>query len=205
MAATEARAALDARLEHLAGSMAEKSWEDMTDGRAARELREFLRAHASSLREFAVQVREEYVRQPTDPAFIEAADRANCGFETVEVEVYRPDPDRPGYSLHVRTKTVVEVFDEVRAIVGRPGEWGGWTSSLRGLDEYFSVGVSAPGQWPADSRIVVFSVRGGSEGDYVHVESIKPGGSVCLMLGKGFAGRAESWAAAKVLADLLGV
>src|SRR5262249_50391251 len=59
--------------------------------------------------------------------------------------------------------------------------------------------------WPVDARIVVFSVRGGSEGDYVHVEALADGNATLLLAAKTFMGRDAAWTAARRIADLLGV
>ncbi len=58
MPADERRAPLGARLEALAIQMQERAW---TEGRSGEE-NEYLRDCAASLAEFAMQLREEYVR-----------------------------------------------------------------------------------------------------------------------------------------------
>ena len=56
--------------------------------------------------------------------------------------------------------------------------------------------------WPTrDGRLAVFSVRGSSEGDYVHVEQ----GGKLILLSKTFQGRDAAWTFARNVADLLGV
>ena len=78
----------------------------------------------------------------------------------IETDVWET---RPGGSRRwVRTKTIAEVFDEIRAAVG---------DAPAGAEEYLSIPpwVEADRPWP-DGRIVAFAVTGASEGHYVHVE-----------------------------------
>jgi hypothetical protein len=58
----------------------------------------------------------------------------------------------------------------------------------------------ADAQWP-EGQVAVFSVRGGSEGDYTHVEVH----GQLLLLAKTFQGRDASWKFARNVADLLGI
>jgi hypothetical protein len=56
-----------------------------------------------------------------------------------------------------------------------------------------------------DGTLVVFSVRGSSEGDYTHVEVLKGDGTrELILLAKTFQGRDASWTFARHVADLLG-
>lgn len=106
---------------------------------------------------------------------------------------YRPDPDRPGYQLHVRDRTIGEVYDDLRAVLGEYPAGG---------EEYFTTIPAAARSWP-HGRIVVFSVTGSSEGDYTHVEVHGDDGRDLIFLGKTFDGRDASWDFARRLADLL--
>lgn len=115
----------------------------------------------------------------------------------VETQIWIPEADT-GYSRLDSTKTVNEVFAEIRAIVGE---------NPAGCDEYFNVSMAGRGDapWP-DGRIIVFPVTGGSEGHYVHVEvQDVTGESQLLLLGKTFDGWDAAWAFAKRLARILGV
>lgn len=119
---------------------------------------------------------------------------------TVETEVWEPDADRPGFLRRVRTKTVDEVFTELRAALGD-------TEDIPGCEEYLSVLSTVPAhqQWP-DGRIVVFPVTGGSEGRYVHVAVIGAAGKIdTLILGKSFDSVDPVWAFAQRVATILGV
>jgi hypothetical protein len=114
----------------------------------------------------------------------------------IETSVWRRDPDRPGNLAHVRQRTVREVYDDLRAVVGECPHGG---------EDSFSPYVSRRGRdWPK-GRIVVFVVGGANEGDYVHVEvHCDPDGHrELVMLAKTFDGRDAAWAFARRLADLL--
>lgn len=115
---------------------------------------------------------------------------------TIETEVWVPDGDRPGYLKLVRRKSVGEVYDELRAVVG---------SYPTGGEEYFSVSLARDQeiQWPS-GQICVYSVNGSSEGDYVHVDVIAGATRIPVLLAKTLTGRDDSWAFARKLADLLG-
>ncbi len=115
---------------------------------------------------------------------------------TVDTAVWVPGPD--GYLLRVRVKTVREVFEEIRAVVGdRPA----------GAEDYFHISQSLSDErgWPA-GLTVGFASAGHSEGHYVHVEVIT-GDQTCesVLLGKTFQGKDAAWAFARRLADLLEV
>jgi hypothetical protein len=112
------------------------------------------------------------------------------------VAVYEWSESSPNGYLHkLRTKTVREVYEELRAILGEYPDGG---------EEYFSIAPSVRGEaeWP-DGDIVSFSVNGSSEGDFVHVEVHRNGHRELVFLGKTFQGRDASWAFARRLADLL--
>ena len=140
-----------------------------------------------------------------------AGELAEKGYATVETEVWELDPERPGgYMRLVRTKTVREVCKELADALGR-GEYGDSPPGSEGLHCFFDIdGGDEP--WPP-GRIEVFSVRGGSEGDYVHVEvqhrdfyspDARLGQSHLLLLCKTFEGRDAAWKIARDIADLLG-
>lgn len=115
----------------------------------------------------------------------------------VETQVWEPDPERPGYLKFVRSKTVREVLDEIVDITG-PYPAG----CSEGLGVYPGV-YDADFKWPREGRLVVFSVNGSSEGDWVHVQMQHNGQATGLLLSKTFDGRDASWAYARRLADLL--
>lgn len=115
----------------------------------------------------------------------------------VEPHVWEPDPDRPGYLRFVRSKTIREVLDEIVDITGPYPEGCG-----EGLGIYPGL-YDVDFTWPREGRLVVFSVNGSSEGDWVHVQVQDNGRFTGLLLGKTFDGRDRSWAFARRLADLL--
>lgn len=113
--------------------------------------------------------------------------------EPIEIEVWEPNPDKPGYLRFVRMKTLQEVFDELEARLEADGLLP---------DEYFSIspdyelmkGNQGKGYDEIEIperywRVVCFAVKGTSEGYYVHVGVILVGGQYQnLFLGKTFQG-----------------
>jgi hypothetical protein len=88
-----------------------------------------------------------------------------------------------GYVRNVVPKSLVKVTDNFI------------TPELKkaGIDldeyDYFQVSSSTRNaSWPIDTRIACFAVTGGSEGHYIHVESMSDGKCNCLILGKTFNG-----------------
>jgi hypothetical protein len=131
----------------------------------------------------------------TTPSQTSEAERAVRAALKVDTSLWEPDPEHQGCSRRVRSKTVGEVFAQIRAIVGR---------EPAGAEEYFMICTSvSPGMpWPGpDRRTVVYPVTGGSEGHYVHVAA----GDQTLILGKTFAGWDAAWDFAKFLAEILAV
>ncbi len=113
----------------------------------------------------------------------------------IDTEGWERGPD--GLLHRTRIKTVLEVFAEIRAVVG---------PEPRGAEEGLSVApwIPADHTWPP-GRIVVLAVTGGSEGHYVHVEILADRHCECVGLGKTFQGNDAAWALARRLADLLEV
>lgn len=114
---------------------------------------------------------------------------------TVSVAEWKSREDGSGILDKVRTKSIGEVFQEVRAIVG---------DNPDGAEDYFQVAYanSPPEEWPA-GEIVCFSMNGTSEGDYTHVEVHTEARRTLCFIGKTFMGRDASWAFARRLADIL--
>lgn len=110
--------------------------------------------------------------------------------ESVEIEVYEPVPDKPGYCQKVGNKSTGRVFCEVNkklAEIGCPMSHGGKSVDPQdpGVDwrwvgpvnaEYWcnGVDVSMDTEFPFLSTdwIACYVVTGGSEGYYVHVDVI---------------------------------
>ena len=114
----------------------------------------------------------------------------------IRVHEWAPNPERPGYLVLVRTRTVGEVWTDLCTELGEYPDGG---------EEYLTTMIPRVQEWPA-GLIVVFSVNGSSEGDYTHVEVHANDGSsrrTCVMLAKTFMGRDASWAFARRVADLL--
>ena len=172
-----------------------------------------------------------------------AADLARRGFQPIDIELWVPDPERPGFLKHERTRTPREVCRLLRDVLGEypvGGEEGLHTfpyydcgncpadgkDGMVRCNKYTSpnspFGHGPDGKGPCDlhkqctgyvdwadcpwptrdsGHLAVFSVRGSSEGDYVHVEQ----GGKLILLAKTFQGRDAAWTFARNLADLLGV
>lgn len=153
------------------------------------------------------------------------AQRAERGFWIVETDVWehaQPGDSEYPYLKRSRIKTVREVRRELLVQLGC--EWredddyiddspicrdagdGGY--EMEGLSDFLHMVSGYPDEpvlWP-QGRIYVSSVRGSSEGDYVHVEVADPdtGKHTLVLLAKTFRGRDAAWRFARVLADLLG-
>lgn len=120
----------------------------------------------------------------------------------VATQLWERNPDSPeGYMRVAYTKTIGEVLDEIRAIVGEYPEGG---------EEYFSVTTQRTLEtpWP-DGQIIVYPVTGGSEGHYIHVSVIDANKGWAdhqlVLTGKTFGGFDAAWAFAKRLAEMLEV
>jgi hypothetical protein len=113
----------------------------------------------------------------------------------VDTQVWEHGPG--GYLRWARSKTVTEVFEEIRAALGPepPGAEDGL---------HVAPWIRHDQKWPA-GQVAVFAVTGGSEGHYVHVEVLGDGRHECVGLGKTFQGKDAAWTLARRLADLLGV
>lgn len=111
------------------------------------------------------------------------------------IQVYEWEPRDDGTLRKVRTKTVWEVYVELREALGAFPDGG---------EEYFQAvfPIDHRKEWP-EGNIVCFSVNGSSEGDYTHVEVHRGHERTLIFLGKTFMGRDASWAFARRLADLL--
>lgn len=83
----------------------------------------------------------------------------------IEIELWEPNPEKPGYLRFVRMKTYQEVFDELHARL---------KSENLVPDEYFNICSrynERPEKMPVPSeywRVISFAVKGSSEGNYIH-------------------------------------
>lgn len=139
---------------------------------------------------------------PDDPR-----SRALKGYSSLDIYEYEKHLEMEGMLRHVRTKTIREVYDELREMLGEYPDGG---------EEYFSPSTTTDpkAEWP-QGRIVCYSVNGTSEGDYSHVDvhgyshvDVQGYGSgvsalIPIFTGKTFMGRDASWAFARLLADIL--
>jgi len=89
--------------------------------------------------------------------------------EPVEIEVYEPNPEKPGCLRHVRNRTIQEIYDELVKRLKKDRLYP---------DEYFEiVGCSCCSSWgerefPRFRTIACYPVTGASEGHYIHVDAL---------------------------------
>ena len=133
----------------------------------------------------------------------------------IKLSYWKPDPDRPGYLKFVGTPTYRQVFDLLHEVLEAEGL----------IDEYFEPSLSLEQDTsltegrqrldepvPRDIRwVCCWTVRGGSEGDYIHIEFdvtdrwTGKAHRVPFALGKTFLGRDHAWRIARRVAELLDV
>lgn len=112
--------------------------------------------------------------------------------QPIEIDIYRPHPEKKGCLLQVGRKTVQQVYVELAQRLKERGMMP---------EEYFNISVGAENilelPFPEHRWIACFAVRGDSEGHFIHVEVIAPDGSRKLLyLGKTFQGLARAQAIA---------
>lgn len=101
--------------------------------------------------------------------------------DPIEIEVYEPVPDQPGYLCRVRNRTIGEVWQDLKDRLEEDGLLP---------EEYMGIAASANGasQFPRYRFLACYPVTGGSEGHYVHVDVLKDGKHIPVFLGKTFKG-----------------
>ena len=110
-----------------------------------------------------------------------------------EPEIYKPHPEKPGYLLFDRMRTLGDLMEYCKEAL----EPSGVLDQL----EYFSPMWRKKDDDPLPERIkwlVVFVVTGGSEGHYIHIEAITTNDDPrrghdreLLILGKSLAGKMD--------------
>lgn len=111
-----------------------------------------------------------------------------------EPTIDEKDPDKPGYLRFVRMATYRELFDYCEKALK--------TSGIYDELEYFSLMHHKDADLPLPRHLkwlAVFAVTGGSEGYYVHVETIYQGEDLrkgyereCVLLAKDLGGRFDT-------------
>jgi hypothetical protein len=108
--------------------------------------------------------------------------------QPIEVEVWEPNPDKPGYLRFVRMKSVQEVYDELKARLKAddllPDDYFQISSDFRYSDEYWGKKLNEIPMPQHYWRIIAFAVKGASEGHYIHIGVILNGQYQDLFLGK---------------------
>lgn len=109
------------------------------------------------------------------------------------------DVNDRGLVVNERSKTMKQVFTDF--IIPEVNKAGIDLSEY----DYFSVSNHRErSHWPLNAyRIACFAVTGGSEGHYIHVESLSQSGNECLILGKTFLGYDHALKLANALAKIL--
>ncbi|MGB9825437.1 MAG: hypothetical protein ACPLRU_02080 [Desulfofundulus sp.] len=109
------------------------------------------------------------------------------------MEIWEPDPEKPGYLRFVRMKTLQEVFSELKTRLEAdnllPDEYFSISPDYRYLERYrgkkYDKIPLPENYW----RVISFAAKGTSEGHYIHVGVItRDGEYLDLFLGKTFRG-----------------
>lgn len=113
--------------------------------------------------------------------------------DQIEVDVWEPNSEKPGYLRFVRMRTLGEVFSDLKARLEAegllPDEYFSVSLSYRYMEKYRGMKENEI-PIPQDYwRIICFAVTGTSEGHYIHVGAvIRDGTYQNLFLGKTFQG-----------------
>jgi hypothetical protein len=130
--------------------------------------------------------------------------------EPIEIQLWEPVPNTPGYTRVCGARTLWAVLDDIEARLRAmpcPGkDYDLWNSM-----DYFHIAVdkkyAEPDvEWPKDWRwIACYAVTGSSEGEYIHVDVIdREDKRTLLYLGKTFCGMPVACAIASALTEMLG-
>ena len=136
----------------------------------------------------------------------EIIERYADGRGVVNTEKWGPDPQKEGYLKYEGQFTVKEVYDAILQLLPEHGidiNYG----SPGGL-EYFSSVLDNHGnqekEFPRSRWIACYVVTGGSEGHYIHVDSIDGNDKrEMVFLGKSLCGREEAEHFCTVVARIL--
>lgn len=137
--------------------------------------------------------------------------------ETIETQIWEPNPENLPYLRLARCRTVEEVYQDIKNRLKQipcPGE----DCSLLDSMDYFSISLrnQATGEierdksWPERYRwISCFAVTGSNEGYYIHVEVITPDDKgpekrTLLYLGKTFVSMDTALIISNELTKMLG-
>lgn len=100
----------------------------------------------------------------------------------IEITIWKPIKDKPGYVTNAGNMTVQEIYDEVKAHLKQNGFYDEM--------DYFGTGGAKDSQspFPQWHWIACYAVQGGSEGHYIHVDTINSKGRETIFTGKTFHG-----------------
>ena len=95
----------------------------------------------------------------------------------IEIVIWEPVPDKPGYVRKAGMRTIGEIFKELSQRLKENNLWP---------DEYFQVTTDWDYDipFPEFHWISCFAVTGGSEGHYIHIEIINDDRRKLIYLGK---------------------
>lgn len=89
----------------------------------------------------------------------------------INLELWKPNPEHPGYLMLDRYATKGEVFDQAVAALKAAGLWD--ALDYFHLTRDWDAGSDARQQpWPAARWVGCFAVEGDNEGWYIHVEAV---------------------------------
>jgi hypothetical protein len=131
------------------------------------------------------------------------------GLPRVELEIYAPMAEKPGFLEFVRRKTFREAADELRPILEAYGFE--MSESPHHLAPGLAYGRETDGKAPADEElppyrwIASYTVRGGSEGHWGHVDLIdEEGRAHSFLLSKTLEEGVRGWRRASECAAAVG-
>ena len=146
---------------------------------------------------------EKHVHQLGARAALSCSGDCKLPEEPVEIQVFEPVPDKPGYQQWSHNRTLAEVLGELNArLLARDLE----------PDEYgFDIMPRAEGfersrdlSWPDYRWIACFAVTGSNEGHYIHIEAIKDNRRELIYVAKTFQGMGRAFEIARACAEILG-
>lgn len=86
----------------------------------------------------------------------------------IETEIWVPNPEKPGYLMLERKKTIDEVYEELVEILKEQGVY----DELDYFNNSMRWQKKSKMDFPKYRWISCYAVEGGSEGHYIHVDVI---------------------------------
>ena len=98
----------------------------------------------------------------------------------IETDIWVPNPEQTGFLKFERNKTYGEVYEELVQFLKEQGVYDELDYLSNHMDKEAVFGEY---RW-----IACFAVKGGSEGHFIHIETISDTGRELIFLGKTFSG-----------------